>query len=57
MQFTKIAHDGVASGAITVTFRLWKRPHAKLGGRYAVGRVVIEVDAIEMLPILCDHDS
>lgn len=50
MQFTQDSHPAVANGSITVTFRLWKRPHAKVGGRYAVGGVVIEVDTIEMLP-------
>ncbi len=50
MQFTRDSHEAVASGRITVTLRLWKRLHAKVGGRYAVGSVVIEVDAIEMIP-------
>lgn len=50
MQFTQDSHEAVATGQITVTFRLWKRLHAKVGGRYTVGRVVIEVDAIEMIP-------
>ena len=50
MQFTQDSHQAVADGSITVTFRLWKRPHAKVGGHYTVGSVVIEADAIEMLP-------
>ncbi len=50
MQFTQDSHEAVATGQITVTFRLWKRLHAKVGGRYTVGSVVIEVDAIEMIP-------
>lgn len=50
MQFTQDSHPAVADGSITVTSRLWKRPHAKVGGRYAVGGVVIEVDTIEMMP-------
>ena len=50
MQFTQDSHAAVADGTITVTFRLWKRLHAKVGGQYAVGAVVIEVDAIEMMP-------
>ena len=50
MQFTKDSHDAIAAGQITVTFRLWKRLRAKVGGQYAVGPVVIEVDAIEMIP-------
>ena len=50
MQFTQDSHAAVADGTITVTFRLWKRLHAKVGGQYAVGAVIIEVDAIEMMP-------
>lgn len=50
MQFTQDSHEAVASSRITVTFRLWKRLHAKVGGRYTVGSAVIEVDAIEMIP-------
>ena len=50
MQFTKDSHEAIAAGQITVTFRLWKRLHAKVGGQYPVGPVVIEVDAIEMIP-------
>ncbi len=53
MQFTQDSHEAVATGKITVTFRLWKRLHAKVGGRYTVGSAVIEVDAIEMIPF---HD-
>ena len=50
MQFTQDSHEAVATGQITVTIRLWRRLHAKVGGLYTVGRVVIEVDAIEMIP-------
>ena len=50
MQFTKDSHQAVADGTITITFRLWKQPHARVGGRYAVGGVLIEVDDIEMIP-------
>ena len=47
MEFSKELHDDIAAGDITVSFRLWRRPHAKVGGRYHVGRVQIEVDAID----------
>jgi uncharacterized protein YqfB (UPF0267 family) len=47
VEFSKELHDDIAAGDITVTFRLWRRRHAKVGGRYRVGRVQIEVDAIE----------
>ena len=50
MQFTQNAHPAIADGSITLTFRLWKTPHAKVGGRYRVGAVEVEVDDIEMVP-------
>jgi hypothetical protein len=49
VEFSKELHDDIAGGDITVSFRLWRRPHAKVGGRYRVGRVEIEVDAIDQL--------
>ena len=41
---------GVASGEITVSFRLWKRLQVKVGGRYAVEGAQIEIDSIELVP-------
>jgi hypothetical protein len=50
--FSKELQDDVRSGAITVSFRLWKRPKVKVGGRYPVGPggEQIEVDSIELIP-------
>ena len=53
--FSKELQDDVRSGAITVSFRLWKRPKVKVGGRYpigsgGVGGPQIEVDSIELIP-------
>jgi ASCH domain len=59
--FSKELQDDVRSGAITVSFRLWKRPKVKVGGRYPVGSGgaggpggsgggQIEVDSIELIP-------
>ena len=50
MQFSAELRDDVASGDITVSFRLWSRPKVKVGGRYPVGPVIIEVDSIELVP-------
>lgn len=50
MEFSKELHDDIAAGDITVSFRLWRRPHAKVGGRYRVGRVEIEVDDMDLVP-------
>jgi hypothetical protein len=50
VEFSKDLHDDIAAGDITVSFRLWQRPHAKMGGRYRVGRVEIEVDDMHLVP-------
>jgi hypothetical protein len=50
VQFSPDLRDDVASGDITVSFRLWSRPKVRAGGRYAVGPVYIEVDSIELVP-------
>jgi len=49
--FTADAHEGLASGAITVTFRHWTRPQVKVGGRYSIGggAILLEVDEIRSL--------
>jgi phosphodiesterase/alkaline phosphatase D-like protein len=48
--FSPDLRDGVASGAITLSIRLWSRPKVKAGGRYTSADVVIEIDTIELLP-------
>jgi hypothetical protein len=50
VQFSKELRDDVVSGDITVSFRLWTRPKVKVGGRYPVGPVSIEVDSMELVP-------
>ena len=49
MEFSKELRDDIAAGDITVSFRLWRRPQAKVGGRYRVGRIEIEVDTIDLV--------
>jgi hypothetical protein len=39
--------DGLRDGKITVTFRHWKRPQAKVGGRYRTGGGDLVVESIE----------
>jgi hypothetical protein len=51
MRFTADTHAGLADGSITVTFRNWKRPQAKVGGCYRVGPVTLEVDSIERVGV------
>jgi hypothetical protein len=50
MEFSRELRNGVLSGEITVSFRLWHRPQAKPGGRYRVGAGLIEVDTVELVP-------
>ena len=52
MLFSQELRDDVLAGEITVSFRLWKRPKVKAGGRYPVGpgAGLIEVDSVELIP-------
>jgi len=50
MEFSRELRDDVLAGEITVSFRLWRRPQVKVGGRYSVGPGYIEVDAVELMP-------
>ena len=48
MQFEKRFKLGIREGRITQSFRAWKRPQAKTGGRYRVHPIgMIQVDTIE----------
>lgn len=33
-----------------MSFRLWRNPRVKVGGRYKIGPAVIEVDSVELMP-------
>jgi uncharacterized protein YqfB (UPF0267 family) len=46
MQFTKYLRDGVRSGAITCSVRVWTRPHVTAGKRYRMEGSEIEIDSI-----------
>jgi len=48
--FSADLREAVASGDITVSIRLWSRPQAKAGGRYATAGVVIEIDSMDLMP-------
>jgi hypothetical protein len=50
MQFSRDLRDDVITGDITVSFRLWRRPKVKAGGRYPVGPARIEIDSVELMP-------
>jgi hypothetical protein len=47
MQFRQSDQDAIARGELTLTFRRWRRPQARAGGRYRVGSCVIEVTAVD----------
>ncbi len=51
VMFTADAVPGLADGSITVTFRNWKRPQAKVGGRFRKGDLWFEVDAVDVVPV------
>lgn len=46
MVFAKHIREGVRSGRITCSVRIWTRPHVKVGGRYRMDRGYIEVTSI-----------
>lgn len=47
VQFTKYLRDGVRSGDITCSVRVWTRPHVTAGKRYRMEEGEIEIDSIE----------
>lgn len=49
MLFTADATAGIADGSITVTYRRWRRPQARVGGRYRTLGGFIVVDAVEAI--------
>ena len=50
MRFSPELRDGVASGEITLSIRLWQRPQVRVGRRYGGDGFQIEIDSIEVLP-------
>ncbi len=50
--FKKPFFAGLQSGAITLTFRRWQKPHVRPGGRYRCHPIgVLEVDAIDKVTV------
>jgi hypothetical protein len=50
--FKKAFHMGLTSGAVTLTFRRWQKPHVKPGGRYRCHPIgVLQVDAVSLVPV------
>src|SRR3954453_12991449 len=53
MLFSADSWPGIADGTITVTFRAWQRPQAKVGGRYRIAGMLIEVT--DLRQVACDE--
>ena len=50
--FQKRFHAGIVDGAVRLTFRLWEKPHVKVGGRYRVHPIgVVEVNGVESVAL------
>jgi hypothetical protein len=57
VEFSRDLRNDVLAGDITLSVRLWKRPHVREGGRYRVGPGEIEIDAIELIPFAAITDD
>jgi hypothetical protein len=51
MVFTKRLREGVRSGAIACSIRIWKSPHVSAGRRYRMEEGEIEIDSIEQIAL------
>ena len=49
MLFVRYLRDGVRSGAITSSVRVWHRPRVTVGKRYRMEEGEVEVDSIERI--------
>src|ERR1700761_2805401 len=49
MLFAKRLREGVRSGEITCSVRIWLKPRVSVGGRYRMEKGEIEVDSIETI--------
>ena len=51
MTFTKRLREPIMRGEITCSIRIWRRPHVKVGGCYALGPGHVEVTAIREIAL------
>ena len=49
IQFRVRDYQRIAAGELTLTFRRWRRPQARVGGRYRVGEGAVEVDQVSQI--------
>src|ERR1051325_3672535 len=52
MTFTKRLRDGVRSGQITCSVRIWMSPRVKVGNRYPMEEGEIEIDSLRPIGLL-----
>ncbi|MGH7561748.1 MAG: ASCH domain-containing protein [Gemmatimonadales bacterium] len=63
MQFITSLRDGVRSGEITCSIRIWQRSHVKVGGRYPLppGHIVVtsvlEIGLADVTPALAHRSG
>ncbi len=57
MLFDAASWPGLADGSITVTFRTWKRPQAKVGGRYRVAGMLLEATSVAEVAVATLSDA
>jgi hypothetical protein len=55
--FSASDHGRVATGEITVTFRLWKRAHVKAGKTYATGFGDVFIEDVRVIPAALIDDE
>ncbi len=58
--FQKKFHEGLISGDVTLTFRLWPKARVKRGGRYRCHPIgVVEVDSLDRVRVgsISDEDA
>src|SRR5262245_44826345 len=51
MLFTQESLPGLADGTITLTFRTWTAPRAKVGGRHRFGGLLLEIEAVDRVNV------
>ena len=51
MLFAKRLREGVREGRITVSVRIWQRPHVTVGNRYRMDEGEIEIDSVTPIGI------
>ena len=51
MLFKREFHNGIQSGAITMTIRRWSRPQVREGGRYKTTAGMLEVDEVASIRV------